>query len=343
MTDRLFPLTTYSSAITVMAGLGISLDDVAGMAGLPRGAFGDPRAMITARQFHEFAALGRSLFNNDPAFSLNVAEFVRLDMVDVLGPMFATTESVRSYLVDAARLMPLIDPCIDIGLEEAGDEVLYVCTIAEGQGVDDRFYHAEACFAVGYRLMLSVFKRYDMAPLRIEMQHDGSAWLDAYHKHFGSGVEVLFNRPRNLVAMPRAWLDLVNPAHSPMVHAQMERLAMARLVALPAIETFSARVLRFLDAESGRRVLDLGDVAAQLGVTTRTLQRRLVEENTTFQNLRDSVRYREASRLLCQRDCDIATIAATLGFSEPATFQRAFKGWSGLSPSEYRRRQTGLA
>jgi len=341
MTDRLFPLTTYSSAITVLAGLGISFDAISEMAGLPAGVLVDSRAMVTARQFHELAALGRSLFNNDPAFALNVAEFARLDMVDVFGPLFATTATVRSYLEDSVRFMPLVDPCIDTALEVDGDEARFVCTVLPEQGADERFFHAEATFAVGIRLLQSVFRRHDLAPARIEMQHDGSAWLDAYRKHFGADVQVLFRRERNLVAMPADWLDIPNPGHSPVAHAQMEKLALARLAALPRVETFTVRVLRFLEAESGRRVLDLGDVAEHLGVTTRTLQRRLVEEKTTFQTLRDSLRHREACRLLSQSDCDVATIAATLGFSEPATFQRAFKTWSGMSPGEYRKRQSG--
>lgn len=341
MTDRLFPLTTYSSAITVLAGLGISFDAIADMAGLPHGVIADPRAMVTAKQFHELASLGRSLFNNDPAFALNVAEFVRLDMVEIFGPLFATTADVRSYLDDSVRFMLLVDPCIDVSVEDDGVEARVICTVLPEQGADERFFHAEATFSVGIRLLQSVFRRQDLSPSRIEMQHDGSAWMDAYQKHFGPQVQVLFNRPRNLIAMPSEWLDIANPGHSPMVHAQMEKLALARLATLPRVENFTVRVLRFLEDESGRRVLDLADVAAHLGVTTRTLQRRLVEEKTTFQTLRDSLRHREACRLLSQSDCDVATIAATLGFSEPATFQRAFKTWSGMSPSEYRKRQSG--
>jgi AraC-like DNA-binding protein len=343
MTDRLFPLTTYSSAITVLASLGISVDAIAEMASIPAGVLVDPHAMVTARQFHEFAALGRSLFNNDPAFGLNVAEFVRLDMVEVFGPLFATTATLRTYLEDAVRFMPLVDPCIDLVLEVDGDEARVVCTTLPEQGADARFFHAEATFSVGFRVLQSVFRRPELSPLRIEMQHDGSAWLDAYHKHFGAHVPVLFRRERNLVAFAAPLLDLANPGHSPVVNAQMQKIALARLAALPRMETYTVRVLRFLEEESGRRVLDLADVAEHLGITTRTLQRRLVEEKTTFQTLRDTLRHREACRLLSQSDCDVATIAATLGFSEPATFQRAFKTWSGLSPGEYRKRQTGQA
>lgn len=340
MTDRLFSLTTYSSAITVVAGLGVNFDAIAQMAGLPHGVLGDPKSLVTARQFHELMSLGRSLFNNDPAFSLNVADLARLEMVDVIGPLFATTATLRSYLEEARRFMPIITPCVDIDIEEDGDEVRLVCSIPPDQGIDERFYHAEVTFAVGHKMAHSVFKQHDIAPLRVEMQHDGSAWLSEYHRHFSAQTEVLFRQPRNVMVLRREWLDIANPGHSPSVHAHMETLALARLAALPKVESYSARVLRFLEQENGGRVLDLGDVATHLGVTTRTLQRRLVDERTTFQVLRDGVRFRQACTMLSRADCDIATIAATLGFSEPATFQRAFRSWSGMSPGEYRRRHT---
>ncbi|MFP5383927.1 MAG: helix-turn-helix domain-containing protein, partial [Gammaproteobacteria bacterium] len=136
----------------------------------------------------------------------------------------------------------------------------------------------------------------------------------------------------------RALLDLPNPASSPRIHAQMEKLAQARLAALPTVETVSARVLRLLEGQVGQRVLDLDDIAEMMGISARTLQRRLSEEHTSFQKLHDGLRYRLACELLRKPDADIPTIAATLGFSEPATFHRAFRQWSGMSVTDYRRR-----
>lgn len=340
MSDRLFPLSMFSTAIPIVTGMGFDFDSLADMANIPHGLLGDPNAMITARQYHELASLGRRLLH-DPAFSLNVTEWLRLEMFELLGPLFATTPTVRSYLQDCVRFMPLIDPCVDGRLEEEGDDARYFCFIVPDQGVDDRFFHAEANFAGGFRLLRAVFQRAEVTPQRIEMQHDGSAWLDTYRKHFGEHTEFVFNAPENVAIFSRQWLDLANPGHSPTVHAHMLKLALARLASLPSVDTTSTSVMRVLERETGQRILDLGDVAGMLGMTPRTLQRRLGEENTTFQKLRDGVRLQQAQAMLRDESLDIATIAATLGFSEPTTFHRAFKTWSGLSPAEFRRRQHG--
>lgn len=335
MTDRLFPLATFSQAITILASMGISFDRAAARAGIPHGLIGDPAALITARQYHEMAALGQRMMK-DPAFGLTVSKWVRLDMVDVIGPLFATVPDVRSYLLGSQRFMPLISPCMDVRLDEEGDEARYYCLLVPG--LDGRFHHADACFGVGHRLLHSVFKRPDLAPRRLELQHDGSAWRDRYLEHFGPGLELVFNAPANVAVFDRAILDIRNPGASPAAHAQMEKVALARMAALPDVETVSTQVLRLLEQEAGRRVLDLGDVAQALGMTVRTLQRRLVDEHTTFQKLRDGVRLRQAQTLLRDSNIDIPTIAATLGFSEPNTFHRAFKAWSGVSPTDFRRR-----
>lgn len=340
MTERLFPLSTFSPGIAVAGRLGFSFDTIADMAGIQHGLLADPNALVTAHQYHELAALGARLLQN-PAFALAVTDLIRLEMFDVIGPLFATTETGRSYLLEAVRFMPLINPCVDTLLDEEGDEARYECVLLPEQGADNRFFHAEAVFGTGHRLMQQVFHAPHMSAFRFEFQHDGSAWLQSFRDRFGDELEIVFNAPRNIAYFHRAVLDLRNPAYSPTVHAHMLKLAEARLASLPNVDSASTLVLRVLEQEAGRRVMDIGDVAAQLGMSTRTLQRRLVDEHTSFQKVRDGLRMRQAQAMLRDPSVDFVTIAATLGFSEPASFHRAFKAWTGLSPTEYRRQQPG--
>lgn len=340
MTERLFPLSTFSPGIAVVAGWGFNFDTIADMAGIPHGLLADPNALVTARQYHELAALGSRLLQH-PAFALAITDALRLDMFDVLGPLFATAETGRTYLREAVRFMPLINPCVDTLLDEEGDEARYLCMPLPEQGADDRFFHAEAVFAAGHRLMQQVFRNPELVPFRLEFQHDGSAWRQAFHDRFGDDIELVFNASQNIAHYRRGILDLPNPGHSPTVHAHMLKLAIARLASLPNVDSASTLVLRVLEQEAGRRVMDIGDVAARLGMSTRTLQRRLVDEHTSFQKVRDGLRMRQAQAMLRDPSIDFVTIAATLGFSEPASFHRAFKSWTGLSPTEYRRQQPG--
>ncbi len=73
-------------------------------------------------------------------------------------------------------------------------------------------------------------------------------------------------------------------------------------------------------------------------MSTRTLQRRLDDEGTRFSDVLDTVRERLARSLLLDPSLTLAEVAYRTGFSDLATFSRAFKRWSGLPPGAFRRR-----
>jgi AraC-like DNA-binding protein len=77
-------------------------------------------------------------------------------------------------------------------------------------------------------------------------------------------------------------------------------------------------------------------LAADLRLSPRTLQRRLVEQGTSYQALLDDVRRETARRLLSATDLDPGEIAFLLGFAELNSFTRAFRGWEGTTPLRWR-------
>lgn len=98
----------------------------------------------------------------------------------------------------------------------------------------------------------------------------------------------------------------------------------------------SARVRACL--ESARpRWLDQSEVAEHLHMSARTLQRHLVSEGTSFQLVKDQLRRDLAIARLMTTRLPLAQLAEDLGFSDSATFQRAFKAWTGKAPAAYRR------
>jgi AraC-like DNA-binding protein len=78
------------------------------------------------------------------------------------------------------------------------------------------------------------------------------------------------------------------------------------------------------------------DAAKTLHMTKRTLMRKLKDEGTSYQQIKDLVRRDRAIYLLTQHSMPLGDIAEAVGFSDPAVFARAFKGWTGVSPREYR-------
>ena len=69
----------------------------------------------------------------------------------------------------------------------------------------------------------------------------------------------------------------------------------------------------------------------------RTMGRRLEEEGVTFEQLKDEVRLATARELLARTDIAVSDVAATLGYATPSAFVRAFRRWTGGSPSAWRK------
>ena len=79
-------------------------------------------------------------------------------------------------------------------------------------------------------------------------------------------------------------------------------------------------------------------VADTLAISTRTLQRRLKDEETSFANLLEEIRRDLASRYILDNTHSLTEISFLLGFSDESAFSRAFKRWTGQSPREYSHR-----
>ena len=83
--------------------------------------------------------------------------------------------------------------------------------------------------------------------------------------------------------------------------------------------------------------------AQSMNISARTLRRRLAENQTTFSEVFEHWRVTTARRLLSERDMPIAAIAALLGYNHTSNFERAFKRWSGVCPSDFRARSRKTA
>jgi AraC-like DNA-binding protein len=82
------------------------------------------------------------------------------------------------------------------------------------------------------------------------------------------------------------------------------------------------------------------DVASALNMSARTLHRRLTQEGTSFQQIKDNFRTALARHYLGRPELSIDAIATLMGFQDNSAFYRSFRKWTGMSPGEYRRSLT---
>jgi AraC-like DNA-binding protein len=112
---------------------------------------------------------------------------------------------------------------------------------------------------------------------------------------------------------------------------------------LPKEDPFVHRARSVLLEALANGDASLEAAAAALHVGTRTLRRRLEEHGTSYKALLDEVRRELAYHYVGTTEEPLAAVAARLGFTEPSTFYRAFKRWSGTTPAAYRVAKGGRA
>lgn len=109
----------------------------------------------------------------------------------------------------------------------------------------------------------------------------------------------------------------------------------------PAKRCFKREVEQAIEPLLGAGEVGIDRVARELGMSRQTLYRRLKAEGTTFEELLDAKRRQLAVRYLAVDRNSVKAAAYKLGFSDPAAFSRAFKRWTGSSPSLFRESPAG--
>jgi len=106
---------------------------------------------------------------------------------------------------------------------------------------------------------------------------------------------------------------------------------------LPSNVGIVSRVVEVLKHRIGMSPLGIDNIASDLNLSKRTLQRRLQQQGVSFAELRDSVRFHYSIDCLVNQHISIDRISSTLDFSDRTSFTNAFKRWTGLSPSTFRK------
>jgi AraC-like DNA-binding protein len=170
-------------------------------------------------------------------------------------------------------------------------------------------------------------------PARVCSTHAAPRELAPYHQTFGRGTELSFAQPLAGMALPSPLANQPLPTSDAVLHAILLRVAGQMLEAIPEPATIAGRVReRLVEAlQAGRPSLQR--VSKQLGMSERTLRRRLADEQTSFAEQLDQVRAALARVLVQGPDASEKELTRRLGFESTSALRRARKRWAQLSPT----------
>lgn len=254
----------------------------------------------------------------------------------LLGLAMMTAKDFGEALRLGIYFAPITGAMLEMQLatDPAGEGSEDVAVTAWMRNADPRIesFLCEELFASCLRLCRGLLGP-GFAPLRVDLAYPPPPNADDYSRVLG--CEARFGAAANRVWIARHWLDVPMSAHNPVSARQV--LALCR-EQMPAEQPGSAIVLavgnllRLQLADSPRLV----DIAAELHLTERTLRRHLRGAGTSWQQLHDRVRREAAEEMLRRPGARIVEVGVAIGFQDPREFRRAFRRWTGKSPSETR-------
>lgn len=178
--------------------------------------------------------------------------------------------------------------------------------------------------------------------LKLDASFEGPAPLDVapYRRIFGGTVR--FDQDTNTMWGDASFVDLPIVSRDTASHSLLQGQALKQLEQLSRGEDgIVDRVRGLIRSRLDSGALSLEDIATELKLPARTMQRRLDEAGANFRLMVDEVRKAQAQRYLRDTAMPLSELAVALGFADHASFNRAFKRWMGCSPGAFRREQAG--
>lgn len=311
---------------------GVTPAMLAKAAGLNENALAPLPEMLAAEDYVRLLEVGAQLAH-DPHFGLHIGERVKLGTYNVYGLILLSCKDFGQAFAQTMRYEGLAH---DLGRSDLQVEN----GMAEYRW-DSHFpaasrHLAESVFA-GIRVFGNWLAGMPLPPAPVSFIHAAPEDCSEHRRILGSDVS--FGAPSNCARFDAALLAWPVPNADvglyPVLQQHAEQLLREKQQAEAAgdiVAMVSNAISKNLAQDRGKLTM----VAQDLNLTARTLQRKLTEAGSNFQQVLDQTRHQLARDYLLQKNLNLADVAFLLGYQEQSAFNHAFKEWFGISPGLYR-------
>jgi AraC-like DNA-binding protein len=321
--------SALSLFVDALRELGVDADSILRACEIDPESLSDPEARVPESRFERVFELAAEK-TGDRAIGLHAGERVHPRAVNVAGYLLLSSATLGEGLERVARYQSVVIGAPWFALRE--DAAYTHIEIGLARGGELRAIQAEYFALVALAFLNWVAER-PVAPVEVSFRHPARAALADYARAFECPVK--FGSQRSEVVLLRETLALPSAHAYPELSRLHDEFA-ARLLAAARLGTTVALARKALAAllESGEA--DVAVVARRLGLSARTLQRRLSAEGHSFRGVLDSLRRELAEHHLRHRRSSVTEAAYLTGFSEVSAFTRAARRWFGRTPRELR-------
>lgn len=337
------PISYAHLLLEIMVEKGFSASEILYQSKIPSALLHQVDARISPMQWSKLAWVSLSLAQ-DCGLGYEYGLKLRLTAHGPMGYALMSSPSLKHAIALTSQFfnMRLKDYRIDCSQENQISIIEIQQThpvvsqqIAQAEMLRRFFYE---CLMIGVVHTAQALAEHDFSDVELHVD-----WSEPpYHQKFQPQLpSIRFNQTHNQIRYPSAILNLPTKMADPTAFQQALAQCEAEQIRFSeTIQDIGLRVRTELQLIPQKGYPSLDTVAEHLHTSSRTLRRKLDEAGYSYLGLLDEVRYQQAKQLLLNPQMEVQDIALYLGYLQPANFARAFKKWSGLTPSQFRQTQT---
>src|SRR5688572_16347440 len=271
----------------------------------------------------------------DLSLGLHMGESHKSGALDILGYVVLSCRSAGDVLDRLARYAAILNDGLRVRVTREGTMTL--CRFDALDGLDNYLTraprHPIEAMCAGVAMTMRYLTARPIEPREVTLCHSAPPDAGEHRRVFGRAVK--FDAAENCMTFLTSDLDAAVRSSNPALLEVFERHANAVIEKLDPKGSVSRRVVHLLSERVKGIAPSLDEVASELAMSARSVQRSLRAEGTSYQSLLDDVRRELAMRHLAVRGTSAAEVAFLTGFSEPSAFSRAFRRWTGSTPGAY--------
>lgn len=311
---------------------GVDKDALLRSVGLDPGGGADPAQMISDSDYYGFLERGAGLDAEPMSLPLRVGASMQCDDYGAFGLAWKSATDLRGSYARAERYARVLTNVATYEVEPV-------------EGGAFMHLHREGDRRLGMRLsneatlasIVSISRQVSTQPFRpleVHIQHASPGSSEHHEAYFECPVR--FESDRDALLVSTESLQTPNRLGDESISRFFDMHLDTVVSGFEDSPTLDQQVLPLISRALSEGVPKVSDVARQLCMSARTLQRRLAEDGSSYQSLVDEARRQLCVRLLGETDYSLSEVSFMAGFSDQSAFTRAFKRWEGQTPRSYR-------
>ena len=333
LNESIYAPYKLAALVETLTELGFPSDEILRGTGLTHLDIDNPESQTSVGQY--FTACRNAIrISKNPATPFLIGRKMHLSAYGMYGYALMCSVTLRDFFNSAVRYHKLATPIVVIDWRETEDEAIWFFPRLASPELSADLHS----FLIEQQLVQHVIHMKDVAgpdckPILVELSYAAPAHAKLYEQYLGCPVE--FDRP-----VCELHYDVEILEHAPQLAHKLTSTLMQstceRLIGQAKTSWgFSGQIYQMLMMSAGQ-IPTMEQTASKLFMNERTMRRKLEQEGTSFGEILEDVRSSLAKDYLKTTKMTTEDVAVLVGFSDVANFRRAFKKWTGCTPTDFR-------